>query len=182
MLLKEQLTRVLRVVKVKEKVKPKQEASGKKKQKGSSEKELSGKVAVVRMRGLTGVRYDIKKTMEMLRLYRNNYCVVLEANPNNVGMLEKVKDYVAYGEIDDKTYKMLVEKRGEAYNGRGKSYGGKVKYKRFVVIGNKKIKPFFRLSPPRGGLGRKGLKASFKQGGALGYRGKAMIKLIERMV
>ncbi len=146
------------------------------------EKEPSGKIAVVRVRGVTGVRHDIKKTMEMLRIYRKNYCVVLDANPSNLGMLKKVKDYVTYGEIDDKTYKILIEKRGEAYKGRVESYKSNIKYKKFIVVDNKKFNPFFRLSPPRGGFERKGLKASFKKNGALGYRGKAMVKLIERMV
>lgn len=173
------MKRVLRVrVKEKKEKKVKKESKLKK----TKEDKPSGKVAVIRVRGITGVRHDIRKTMEMLRLYRKNYCVVIDANPSNLGMLKKIKDYVTYGEIDDNTYKMLIEKRGEAYKGREESYKGKIKYKRFVVVGNKKIKLFFRLSPPRGGFERKGLKASFKQGGALGYRGKAMIKLIERMV
>lgn len=142
----------------------------------------SGKIAIIRLRGLTGVRHDIKQTMELLRLYRKNYCVVVEANPSNWGMIKRVKDYTTFGEIDDKTYKLLVEKRGHEYKGREESYKGKIKYNKFIKIGDNKIKPFFRLCPPRGGLGRKGLKASFTQGGALGYRGKEIVKLIERMV
>ena len=141
------MTRVLRV-----KAKEKQEKKVKKesKEKKTKEKKSSGKIAVIRVRGITGVRHDIKKTMEMLRLYRKNYCVVLEPTQSNLGMLKKVKDYVTYGEIDDKTYKMLVEKRGEGYKGREQSYKGKIKYKRFITKGGKKFKPFFRLSPPRG--------------------------------
>ena len=42
------------------------------------------------------------------------------------------------------------------------------------------IKPLFRLNPPKKGY--KGIKRSFANGGTLGYRGKEINKLIERMV
>lgn len=149
---------------------------------GKEKVQLTGKIAIIRLRGLTGVRHDIRKSMELLRLYRRHNCVVVEANPGNLGMIKKIKDYVTYGEIDDETYKLLVDKRGKEFKGREESSRGKIKYKKFVTVNGKKIKPFFRLSPPRKGLKRKGLRASFKRGGALGYRGKEIIKLIERMV
>jgi large subunit ribosomal protein L30 len=82
-------------------------------------------------------------------------------------MIKKVKDYVTYGEIDDETEKLLVEKRGE-----------KTKDKE----GKEVMKKFFRLSPPRKGFGRKGIKFAFSQGGALGYRGTKINDLIKRML
>ena len=42
------------------------------------------------------------------------------------------------------------------------------------------IKPLFRLNPPKGGY--EGIKRSFTNGGALGYRGKDINKLIGRMI
>ena len=42
------------------------------------------------------------------------------------------------------------------------------------------IKPLFRLSPPKKGY--EGIKRSFTNGGALGYRRKEINKLIERML
>ena len=39
----------------------------------------------------------------------------------------------------------------------------------------------FRLHPPKGGFERRGIKKTFKEGGVLGYRGKEIIKLIEKM-
>ncbi|MEK6852714.1 MAG: 50S ribosomal protein L30, partial [Nanoarchaeota archaeon] len=44
------------------------------------------------------------------------------------------------------------------------------------------LKPFFRLSPPRKGLERKGIKKSFKAGGSLGYRGKEINEFIKKML
>ena len=52
----------------------------------------------------------------------------------------------------------------------------------FIVINDKKIKKYFRLNAPRKGFGRKGIKHTFKEGGALGYRGQAINDLIKRMV
>ena len=140
------------------------------------------KIAIVRVRGSVNLRKEIKDTLNLLRLYRKNYCVTVEDNPSYKGMAKKVKDYVTYGEIDDETYRELLEKRGEEYKGREKDRKGKIEYKKFILVEGKKIKPFFRLSPPKGGFERKGIKVSFKAHGALGYRGDKINGLLKRMI
>lgn len=124
-------------------------------------------VAVIRLRGKIGLKKSVKDTLEMLRLYRKNYCIVIDSTPSNLGMIEKVKDYITWGEIDDETLKLLVETRGE----RGKDKQGK-----------SIVKKFFRLAPPRKGFERKGIKVQFSVGGALSYRGEKINDLIRRMV
>jgi large subunit ribosomal protein L30 len=52
---------------------------------------------------------------------------------------------------------------------------GEVSYSSIVGF-----KPIFRLSPPRKGF--EGNKRSYQNGGALGYRGKDINELIERML
>ena len=118
----------------------------------------------------------------MLRLKRVNHCILVSETPQYKGMLQKVKDYVTYGEINEETFKSLIEKRGKEYKGREKDNKGKINYNKFFIHNNKKIKKFFRLSPPKKGFGRKGIKVSFKVGGALGYRGEKINDLIKRMV
>jgi len=140
------------------------------------------KLAIVRVRGDVNLKNEVKDTFSLLRLYRKNFCVVLENTPSCLGMVKKIKDYVTYGEIDDETYKLLVEKRGEEYKGREKDSKGKITYKKFIEINGKKIKPFFRLSPPKGGFDRKGIKVSFKAHGALGYRAEKINDLLKRMI
>ena len=44
------------------------------------------------------------------------------------------------------------------------------------------LKPFLALKPPSKGFERKGIKKSYSIGGALGYRGKAINGLVERML
>lgn len=141
-----------------------------------------GNIAAIRVRGLIGIKISINDALNMLRLYKKNYCCVLPDNPVYNGMLKSAKDYITWGEIDDETFKLLVDKRGEEFTGREADSKGKIKYNDFFVFGNKKIKKYFRLNPPRKGFGRKGIKYSFKNSGALGYRGAAINELIKRMV
>jgi large subunit ribosomal protein L30 len=104
--------------------------------------------------------------MNMLKLYRKNYCVIIGKSPSFAGMLKKISDCVTWGEIDDSTMKELAAKRG----------------KKTRVKGKEEQKKFFRLSPPKRGYGRKGIKTPFSIGGALGYRGKKINDLIRRML
>ena len=140
------------------------------------------KLAAVRIRGLTGVKSGIKITLSMLKLYKNNYCCVLQNNKIHEGMLKKAKDYITWGELDDETFNALVEKRGEEFKGRISDSKGKINYNDFITINNKKIKKFFRLNAPKKGFGRKGIKHPYQTGGALGYRGIAINELIKRMI
>ena len=148
----------------------------------SEEKSESSRknLAIIRIRGITGIEKSIKDTLNMLCLYHNNYCVVV--SDSLIGMIKKAKDYVTWGEIDDETYKLLVEKRGEEFKGRETDRKKKINYKKFIIVNNKKYKKYFRLSPPRGGFERKGIKVPFRKGGALGYRKEKINDLIKKMV
>ena len=121
------------------------------------------KIAIIRIRGLVDLKKEIRDTMELLSVFRRNYCVVLENTPSNLGMVKKVKDYVTYGEIDEETLKLMASKKQE------KNPDGTPK-------------KFFRLNPPRGGFERKGIKTPFSQKGALGYRGAKINDLIRKML
>lgn len=139
------------------------------------------KMAVVLVRGTVKMTKKIKDTLQLLRLTRKNHCVVVEKNAVNLGMTKKVRDFVTYGEIDEKTYQELFEKRGQEYKGRLTDAKKKYSYKTIEYKG-KKYKPYFCLNPPRKGFGRKGIKYPFNVGGALGYRGEKMNDLVMRMI
>lgn len=150
--------------------------------------------AVVRVRGRTGVRRDIADTLKMLNLTRVNHCVLVPDTPAYRGMLQKVKDYVTWGEIDEETLLRLIRLKGRLYGDKPitdeyvkETMGfdnletlvkamveGKVLYK---DIPN--VKPVFRLHPPIKGWEK--TKRHFTEGGALGYRGKNINTLINRM-
>ena len=143
--------------------------------------EPQAKLAVVLVRGMVNVTQSVKDTLKMLKLNRKNHCVIIANNPVNVGMLRKVKDYATWGELDENTFKELVEKRGEEYKSRLGDFKKKYSYKVLEVNG-KKYKPYFRLNPPRKGFGRKGIKMAFNVGGALGYRKEKINDLVQRML
>lgn len=139
-------------------------------------------LAAVRVRGKTGVKSGISDTLKMLRLYKNNYCAVFPNNPVYAGMLMKAKDYITWGEINNDTFKLLLDKRGEEFKQRTSDTKKKIKYDDFITINSKKLKKYFRLNAPRKGFERKGIKQTFQNGGALGYRGAAINELIKRML
>ena len=114
------------------------------------------KIAIIRIKGPIKVNRERNDTMNMLRLRRKNVCVIVEDKAEIMGMVKKVENYVAYGEIDEETLKLLKEKRG------------------------KKNKPFFRLHPPRSGF-KKSTKLLWPKG-ILGNQGKEINKLIKRML
>ena len=151
--------------------------------------------AVVRVRGTVNVKPDIKRTLKLLRLTRANHCVLLEEKPSFKGMLQVAKDYTTWGEIDKDVLSKLIKTKGrlegeeditEDYVKSSTSYSGVDKLVQAIVDNKFKykeipnVKPLFRLNPPKKGY--EGVKRSFKNGGALGYRGKEINKLIERML
>ena len=60
-----------------------------------------------------------EKHFRRLGLTRKYSCIVLD-KPTEVelGMLKHVKDFVAFGELDEATYKKLVEVRGKKFKKR----------------------------------------------------------------
>ncbi len=151
--------------------------------KTASKKGSVGKLAVILIRSRNQITKTILDTLDMLRLFKRNVCVVVDDTPAMRGMVDKVKDYVAFGILGDGTYEKLMQKRAEEYSGRLSDRKDIIKYdSRYIEHNGKKYKCFFRLSPPRKGYGRKGIKSPFAVGGALGNRGEKINDLIERML
>ncbi len=112
-------------------------------------------IAVIRISGDVGLRKDIRETFERLKLRRKYSCIVLNPNKEQEGMIKKMRDFVAFGEISPETLKKLNEKRG-----------------------SKKNPNFFRLHPPRKGINS---KIHFPHG-VLGDNKDKINMLIERML
>jgi large subunit ribosomal protein L30 len=148
---------------VEKKVVEKKKEPDQMKESKESLKKSNGKLALILVRGLVRIRTEIVNTLYTLRLRQSHACVVVEDTPSNRASAMKCKDYIAYGEINEETYKLLVEKRGK------KDKDGK-------------LKKYFLLHPPRGGFERKGIKTPFTTGGALGYRGAKINDLIKKML
>ena len=73
---------------------------------------MNRRIVVLRLKGKAGLKREIQDTLKMLRLYRKYSCVIISNTDTNVGMLKKVKDCTTWGEIDEDTFRLLLEKRG----------------------------------------------------------------------
>lgn len=150
--------------------------------------------AVVQVRGIVNTRRDIKDTLKMLRLHHINHCVLVPDTPETVGMIRKVKDYVAYGEVDAATIETLLRTRGriignvaltDEYIKANSTFSSIEEFAKALANSETRLrdipglKPVLRLHPPRKGY--KTTKRTFVQGGALGYYGQEINALLYKM-
>ena len=151
--------------------------------------------AIVRVRGTVNIKPDIKKTMQLLRLTRANHCVVIPETPIYKGMLQIAKDYITWGEIDTQTMADLLQKRGKLKGDKPLTdahisavtsqksipeLAEALIQQKITMAEIPDMKPVFRLHPPRKGY--EGIKRSYVNQGALGYRGKEINTLISKML
>lgn len=163
------------------------------------ERELTPKLYfAIRIRGAPGMRGKILDTLKMLRMHKLNHGVLIWGTPSYKGMLIKCKDYIAFGEIDEKTLIRLLRVRGKVEGNKSlteehiknlTSYknfrelakallNGEIQYREKYIY---KIKPIFRLHPPKKGH-RGTIKKHFNEGGTLGNVGLYINELIHKML
>lgn len=125
--------------------------------------------AIVRVRGIRSVKPKLRKTFELLMLNKPNHCVFFHMNPQLRGMLNIVRDYIAFGEVSEKALGALFVKRGTKGSAKLISLHKEGEIHSFAkdVFGDKKkvkefANPVFRLHPPRKGW--KNLKLSYPFG------------------
>ncbi|WXG45477.1 MAG: 50S ribosomal protein L30 [Candidatus Atabeyarchaeum deiterrae] len=156
----------------------------------------NSKLLVIRIRGDVDVRDEIRQTLKMLRLHKVNHATLIDRRQSYLGMLQKVKDYTTWGEVNVDALEGILAKRGRAQGNRriddeyvkNNSKFKSVKQFAEALITSKAtfddvhgLKPVFRLHPPKGGFeGKK--KKPFKVKGELGYRGESINNLISKMV
>ena len=135
-------------------------------------------------------------TMNMLRIYNKYNCSVIKSSQTNIGMLNLLRDYVTWGELDFDSFKLLLEKRGRIAGNKSINEEYLKKHAKLSLLEFAKefmefkkelhdipgLKPYFRLSPPIKGFGRKGTKLQFSLGGALGNRKEKINELLKRMI
>ncbi len=151
--------------------------------------------AVIRIRGRTGIRKDIEDTLKMLNLTRINHCVLIPDNVAYRGMLQKVKDYVTWGEISEEVLSKLIQTRGRLYGDKpitdeylkeSAGYDGIEQFAKAIVEGKAlykdipNVKPVFRLHPPLKGW--ENTKRHYTEGGSLSYRGENINEIILKML
>lgn len=137
-------------------------------------------ICAIRIHGRINLKKEIAGTLDRLRLRKKYSCIVLNPTKEQLGMIKKVRDFVAFGNIRKETLEKLIEKRGQLLDKNKKIDAKKTsdeleKGKKYEDLN---LKPFFRLHPPRKGIKS---KLHFPKG-VLGNNKEKINDLIERML
>jgi len=149
---------------------------------------------VVRIKGQADVPHWANTTLNLLKLEKKYRAVIIPIKENTAGMLKKIQHYISWQEIDTKTTKELLDKKGRR-TGYKKITSEDISQAGFKTIDDlavslsegkismskiKPLKPWFALSPPRQGF-KRSTKHLYGQKGILGHN-KDLLTLIKRMM
>lgn len=138
-------------------------------------------ILVIRISGLVDVSSDVNETLFRMRLRKKYTAVLLKDNELNRKLLQKVRNYVAFGNISKEDITMLLEKRAQLVDKKKKLDVKKVlegiDKHNLLDLG---VKPFFRLHPPRKGIDSK-LHFGVRKG-VLGDNKDKIAELMRRML
>ena len=149
---------------------------------------------VVRIKGQADVPHWATTTLKLLRLDKKFRATIIPAKENTLGMLNKIKHYISWQEIDISTTKELLDKKAR------KAGYKKVTTEDLPKIGFKTIdelassltegkatlsklsplKPWFALAPPKHGF-KRSTKRLYGQKGVLGHN-KELNTLVRSMM
>ena len=144
--------------------------------------------AVVQLRGEVNMDYEITDTLEFLNLGAVNHCTLVPQSPAYDGMVQKVAEFVAFGEPSEAIVETLLARRGEPAVGPGPiddewvseqtDYDGLAELAEALcaeetTLSEEGLAPVLRLHPPRGG--HDGIKHPRGDGGSLGHHDREAI-------
>lgn len=145
------------------------------------------------MRGTVDVPYWAKSTLNYLNISKKFNATIVPESREYMGMLNKVRQLVAWCRVDNDTVKDLLDKKGRKSSSQPlRSSDLPKEYTSFdklasdiandsIVLSKLDwIKPWFALNPPRGGF-KKTTKKQSSQGGILGEN-KILIDLVKKMM
>ncbi len=152
-------------------------------------------IVAVRVRGVISAPKQVRETLEMLNLKRNNYAVLIDNRPSFLGMLKTAQNFITWGEASKETVRMLIKERGRTLGNKRLTdeYAQKIGYKSLDELAQAvfncqlkywklpNIQPVFKLHPPKKGFKGK-IKRAYGAGGELGYRGEKINELVKRMI
>jgi large subunit ribosomal protein L30 len=149
---------------------------------------------VVRIKGQADCPYWATTTMTLLKLDKKYRATILPAKENTLGMLNKVKHYVSWIELDAALAKELIDKKARK-SGYQKITADDLKELGFASSDElaaalsegkatlsklKPLKPWFALAPPRYGF-KRSTKRLYGQKGVLGQN-KDLGTLVRNMM
>jgi large subunit ribosomal protein L30 len=141
-------------------------------------------IAVIRISGMVEIPKDEKETLFRMRLRKKFCCVLMHETPENIGMIAKTRNFIAFGKIDKPTLIELIKTRAKTVGNKkikidadkiaSELLEGKIQ-KKLTDFG---LKPFFGLHPPRKGIDS---KIHYPKG-VLGDNHEKINDLIRRML
>ena len=118
-------------------------------------------IAVIRISGLVEIPKKEKETLFRMRLRKKYRCVLMSEKPENLGMIAKTRNFIAFGKINKETLIELIKARGKTIgNKKIKVDAEKIASELLESKTEKKLsdfglKLFIGLHPPRGGIDSK---------------------------
>ena len=149
---------------------------------------------VVRIKGQADVPYWAKTTLNLFKLEKKFRATIIPAKENTLGMLNKVKHYVSWQEVDSALAKELLDKKARV-SGYKKITDADIKKIGFNSVDElaaslaegktsmtklKPMKPWFALSPPRHGF-KRSTKKMYGEKGILGQN-KELGNIVRNMM
>jgi large subunit ribosomal protein L30 len=152
-----------------------------------------GLLLVVNIHGKINSPSGVRKALAELKVERRFTASLVTDDTPTVGVLKSCKDYLAWAPLDQDVLTLLLEKRGmvsetkkldsEALSRMGfKSHeelAAKISKEGMKLSSVEGLRPFFKLSPPKGGF-KRSLRRQFSEGGTLG-RNPNLAEIVERM-
>jgi len=159
----------------------------------TSENSPSGSLLVVNLRGLVNTRAPVRTTLDQLKVGRRFNATIVPDDNVHRGMLNLAKEHVAWCRLDAEIAEKLLRMRSEKSTGArvseaelGTDHSSFVEIAKGLESGSlrlnsiEKIRPFFRLSPPRGGF-KRSIRRQHRDGGILGPN-EDLPKIVEKML
>ena len=61
-------------------------------------------ICLIRIKGRTSLKKEIIETLNRIRLRKKYACVVIKPTKENLGRVKFLKDFIAFGEINNETF------------------------------------------------------------------------------
>ena len=121
-----------------------------------------------------------QEALYRLRLRRKYSATLLKPTRENLKLLQMLRNFVAYGDINKETLKLLIEKRAKSIDNKKIDSSLVIENIEKKSLRSSGIKPIFRLHPPRHGIDS---KIHFpKAKGVLGDNKEKINDLVRRMI
>ncbi len=137
-------------------------------------------ILAIRISGLVEIPKAVNESLFRFRLRKKYTAVLVKPTENNMKILKRLRNNIAYGTISNEGIKILLEKRGKSFDKKKIDAAKVVEQLEKKDLQDLGVKPWFRLHPPRGGIES---KVHFPiRKGVLGDNKEKIEELMRRML